>query len=37
LLDRYVRTFGHGGQVVVHFQDAEGHVHDFVIEAVTGG
>jgi hypothetical protein len=36
ILDRFVRTYGHGGQVVVHFHDAEGHVHDFVIEAMTG-
>jgi len=37
ILDRYVRTYGHGGHVVVHFHDTDGHVHDFVIEAVTGG
>ena len=36
ILDRFVRTYGHGGQVVVHFVDFEGHAHDFVIEAVTG-
>jgi len=36
ILLRFVRTYGHGGQVVVHFVDHEGHVHDFVIEAVTG-
>ena len=36
ILDRFVRMYGHGGQVVVHFHDTEGHVHDFVIEAVTG-
>jgi len=36
ILDRYVRTFGHGGRVDVRYHDAEGHTHDFVIEAVTG-
>ncbi len=37
ILRRFVEIHPNGGQVVVHFMDAEGHVHDFVIGIGFGG